>query len=182
MAGRRVRSGNAIAPQRSKLALIQKLVRRRNLAAHPRHKDGAASSGAKGGKGVNLIDLAFGVADVTVGSTEISTGLVEMTIESIMTENVNPLAVAKTTLGVATLNDGVNGIMTAFDGKERPPTLQVWGGNLMGPVGAAAGLAASQATTAQGWRSLARGGPKGVKEVVELMQAEKQYGEALNGK
>jgi len=67
------------------------------------------------------------------------------------------VGIATRGLGFATVYDGVNGIATSVDGKERMPALEEFGGSLLGPQGAEIGRIVSNGTTLRsGLRSVRR--------------------------
>lgn len=66
----------------------------------------------------------------------------------------NPIAAASGTalafVGVATMQDGMSGMLTAHDGKERTSAFERWGGYFLGADGASIGRFASNVLTFSG--------------------------------
>lgn len=107
-------------------------------------------------KKIDLVGAVLGVADAVEGYGKITMALSTVIIAAGGEQSEVALgALAVAADGYASVNDGINGVKTAFDGVERPTSYEQVGGFLLGAHGAEFGRLASKATTYSGaWRGL----------------------------
>jgi hypothetical protein len=74
----------------------------------------------------------------------IGSGATAIIAAAVGSDDVAMMSAVGVGIGLTSANDGLNNMMTAVDGKERLPTLETVGGNLLGGVGAEVGRAASK--------------------------------------
>lgn len=94
---------------------------------------------------VDYVGLALGAADVGIGSAAAAgSGATAIIAAAAGADDVAAISMVVTGLSFASARDGINAMKTAVDGKEREPTLETVGGNLLGGVGAEVGRVASK--------------------------------------
>lgn len=123
----------------------------------------------------DYLGAAFGVADIGIGGYETASGTVTFLIGAAtgQPEIAAPGALAAG-VGMATMHDGMSGVQTAFDGKERPSSFSRVGGMLLGAPGAAIGEVASNVMTFSG-------ALRGFRNLVRRAATDKDTMEAMKG-
>lgn len=92
----------------------------------------------------DYLAIGFGIADVGLGTSEFVAGGATAIIGAATgSDGATGAGLLGAGLGLATMYDGANGIMSAVDGKERPAALEEFGGAILGAPGATFGKMAS---------------------------------------
>jgi len=155
---------------------------------------GANTYGYAKGNPINALDplglctdyvgVITGSIDVAGGVTAFTASTAGMVLSAAAGSDEAALgAFAASLLSLATINDGINGVATAFDGKERVPTLEKIGGELLGSQGSKIGSIASKLHSLTGVRKALNNVSKGnakAGDINELVKSSRQGDSSAN--